>query len=213
MCTWRRSQVHDAIDPCHPPPRACDAVIKAMSQSLRHHRTRAIPEPATPSSSPSMQDYIIYFSLPFRPTNPDFDMLHCHITLICYITFNMSHCFDMLHCFWYATLPHCFDMLHCFCSIALLWYATLSQCFDMLHIATLLLFCYILIYMNAYYIAQSWKWAKWDECGNMDQHYCTINISASNNMKQIGHSIKQPALRAIFLSFLTKFDTHPLFQK
>jgi hypothetical protein len=24
----------------------------------------------------------------------------------------------------------------------------------------------------------------------MDQHYCTIKISALNNMKQIGHSIK-----------------------
>jgi hypothetical protein len=60
----------------------------------------------------------------------------------------------------------------------------------MLHIATFLLFCYILIYMNAYYIAQWRKWAKWDECGNMDQHYCTTKILALNNMKQIVHSIK-----------------------
>jgi hypothetical protein len=55
----------------------------------------------------------------------------------------------------------------------LLWYAT--YCYN-------LLFCYILIYMNAYYIVQSQKWAKWDEYGNMDQHYYTTKISASNNM-------------------------------
>jgi hypothetical protein len=52
-------------------------------------------------------------------------VLHYHIALICYVAFVLLHCFDML--------PHCFDMLH---------------------IATLLLFCYILIYLNAYYIAQ-----------------------------------------------------------
>jgi hypothetical protein len=67
-----------------------------------------------------------------------FHMLHCHIALICYI-FNMLHWFDMLHFF---------DMLHCFC------FATLPHCFDMLHIATLLLFCYILMYINTNYIAQ-----------------------------------------------------------
>jgi hypothetical protein len=50
---------------CRPPPRACDAVIPAMSPNSRHHRTRAIPKPATPSSSPSVQGYIVYFSLPF----------------------------------------------------------------------------------------------------------------------------------------------------
>jgi hypothetical protein len=169
------------------------------------------------SSSPNSQGYIVYFSLFFWAyTNSDFDMLqcriafvllhcfivlHCHISLICYIFFNMSHCFDMLHCHiaWYAALIllccisficyiafdmlHYFEMLHChialICYIAtLLWYATL------------LLFCYILIYINAYYNAQWWKWDQWDECGNIDQHYCTIKISASNNMKQIGYSIK-----------------------
>jgi hypothetical protein len=86
-------------------------------------------------------------------------------------------------------LSHCFDMLHCFCSAALLWYATLLLfCYIALicYIVTLLLFHYILIYMNTYYIAQWQKWAKWDECGNMDKHYCTIKISSSNNMYQIG---------------------------
>jgi hypothetical protein len=123
-----------------------------------------------------------------------FDMLHCHIALICYIAFNMSqcfnmpHCFDMIHCFWYAalhwyaTLPRCFDMLHYFCYDALLWYAILPHCFDMLHIATLLLLSCLLIYMNAYYITRWSKWAKWDDYGNMDRHYCIIKISASNNM-------------------------------
>jgi hypothetical protein len=100
-------------------------------------------------------------------------MLHCHIALIYYIAFVLLHFFDMLHChisfmcFITFVLLHCFGMVHChitlICNIAtLLWYATLPYCFDMLHIATLLLFCYILIYMNAYYIAQWWKWAKWD---------------------------------------------------
>jgi hypothetical protein len=110
-------------------------------------------------------------------------MLHCHIALICYIAFVQLHCFDMLHCH-----------IALICYIAtLLWYATLSHCFDILHwniALTLLLFFYIVIYMNAYYIAQWWKWSKWDEFGNVNQHYCTIKISASNNMKQIGYSIK-----------------------
>jgi hypothetical protein len=151
-----------------------------MLQSLWRCRTHAVPEPTTPSSSPSPQGYnIVYFSLSF---------------------------WAYKSWFWYATLPHCFGMLHCFCSAALLWCATLSQllwydtlsltcliallcyvatllwyatllficcialisyiafvllhCIDMLHchIAliwyTLLLFCYILIYINACYIAQ-----------------------------------------------------------
>jgi hypothetical protein len=131
-----------------------------------------------------------------------FDVQHCHVALICYIAFNMLRCFDMLHCFWYAaflwyaTLPHYFDMLHCFCSAALLWCATFPHCFDMVHClshvallryASLILMCCIAL---IYYIAQWWKRAKWDECGNMGQHYCTIKISASNNMLQMGHSIK-----------------------
>jgi hypothetical protein len=61
----------------------------------------------------------------------------------------MHQCFCSATLLWYATLPHCFDMLHWFWYAALLRYATLPHCFDMLHIATLLLFCYILIYMNA----------------------------------------------------------------
>jgi hypothetical protein len=120
--------------------------------------------------------------------------LTCRIALICYIATllwyaTLPHCFDMLYCFWYAallwyaTLPHCFDMLYCFCSTAFLWYATLSHCFDMLHIATLLLFFYILIYMNAYYITQWWKWAKWDECGNMDQLEMCLPLSFFDMME------------------------------
>jgi hypothetical protein len=179
-------------------PRAHDAVKLMPSLSpLRHHSPQA--RKAT----------ILYiFLCHFGPTNPDFDMLHCHIALICYIafvllhyydvlhchialichiTFNMLHCFDLLHChialicYIAFDMLHCFDILHCFCFVALLWYATLQHCFDMLHIAILLLFCYIMIYMNAYYIAPWRKWTKWDECGNMDQHYYTIKISASNN--------------------------------
>jgi hypothetical protein len=180
-----------------------------MSQSPRCPWLRAVPESTTPSSSLRPQHYIIYFSWSFWAYKSRiwyatllnfvllycFDMLHYHIALICYIAFVLLHFYDMLHCFdilhiatsllfcynvtflWYVTLPHCFDMLHC--HITLICY-----------IATLLLFCYILIYMNTYYIARWQKLAKWDECGNMDQHYCTTKISASNNMKHIGHSIK-----------------------
>jgi hypothetical protein len=40
----------------------------------------------------------------FGPTNPEFDMLHYHIALICYIAFVLLHCFDMLHFFCSAAL-------------------------------------------------------------------------------------------------------------
>jgi hypothetical protein len=170
---WR-PRAHDAIDPapllslwcCQ--PRAVPWPM--MSSTPRRPWARNaifLPEPGTPSTpwrprardvvdpipSPSTQHYIVYFSMSFWT----------YISWIWYAT--LSHCFDMLPCF---------NMLHItilllFCHIALICY-------------TLLLFCYILIYMNAYYIAQWRKWAKWDECGNMDQHYCTIKISASNIM-------------------------------
>jgi hypothetical protein len=96
-------------------------------------------------------------------------LLFCCIALMCYITTLL----------WYATLPLT-------CRIALICYIAfnMSHCFDMLQ--CFLICCIALIC----YIAQWRNWAKWDECGNMDQHYCTIKISASNNMLQIGHSIK-----------------------
>jgi hypothetical protein len=34
----------------------------------------------------------------------------------------------------------------------------------------------------------------------MDQHYCTIKISSSNNMQQIGHSIKLKS-ESIYMKF------------
>jgi hypothetical protein len=119
--------------------------------SLRHCQTHVVPEPA--------RLHCIIFCH-FGPTNPDFDMLHCHIALICYIAFVLPHCFDVLDC--YITLicciafnmSHCFDMLHY--RIALICYIAFDtlHCFDMLHNAILFLLCYILIYTNAYYIAQ-----------------------------------------------------------
>jgi hypothetical protein len=183
LCTRHRSQAHDTVDPRH--SRVRSAVIlpePVMLSSPRCRRAHDAIEPAS-SLSPQRQRLpqarkatIFYiFLCHFGPRNPDFDMLHCHNALICYNAFVLLHCFAVLH-------------YH----IALICYVAfvLLHCFDMLHIATLLLFCYILIYLNAYYIAQWWKWTKWDECGNMDQHYCAIKISASNNMKQIGHLIK-----------------------
>jgi hypothetical protein len=210
-------------EPVLPSTRAVpEPTTPSSSLSPRCHCPHDVLEVTTPSNPcrPWARNAVVLpkparqhcnFFCHFGPTNPDFDMLHCHIALIwyivfvllhyfdvihchialiCYITFNMSHCFDMLHC--HIALICCitFDMLHChidlmlhcFCSTALFLYATLPHCFDMLHIAILLLFYYILIYMNAYYIAQWWRWAKRDECGNMDQHLCTIKISSSNYM-------------------------------
>jgi hypothetical protein len=92
MCTPRRSRAHDAINPCRPwahnaavlpepvmssslrCPRACDT-IKPMS-SLSPQRCR-------PPQACNATLYI--FLCHFGPTNPDFNMLHCHIALICYI--------------------------------------------------------------------------------------------------------------------------------
>jgi hypothetical protein len=165
--SWARDDVHHVPFPspqcrwptpslgpqrCHP-PRAYDV------QSSWCHRIRAILEPRMLSSSLSPQGYIVYFLCHFGPTNHDFDMLHCHIYLICYIDFVLLHCFDVLYCHIALICYIAFDMLHFF---------------DMLH-------CHI---------AQWRKWAKWDECGNMDKHYYTIKISASNNKQQIGNSIK-----------------------
>jgi hypothetical protein len=127
--------------------------------------------------------------------------LTCRIALICYVDFDMLHCFDMLHyhialiCYivtllWYVTLLlFCCIALMCYI-VTLLRYATLPLT------CRIALICYIAFDMLHYFdmlhchIAQWWKWAKWDECGNMDQHYCTIKISASNNIQQIGYLIK-----------------------
>jgi hypothetical protein len=95
---------------------------------------------------------ILYiFLCHFWPTNLNFDMLHCHIALKCYISFVLLHCFDMLHyhialiCYIAFNMSHCFDMLHCFCFVVLLRYATLPHCFDMLH-CHIALICYTLLY-------------------------------------------------------------------
>jgi hypothetical protein len=131
--------------------------------SLQHRRSHAIPEPATPSSSPWPQGCIVYFYLSFwaykswfwYATLPHcFDMLHCHIALICYIAFLLLHCFDMLHChialicytvtFLRYTTLLLFSSIALMCYIAtLLWYGTLPLtcrialicyiAFDMLH--------------------------------------------------------------------------------
>jgi hypothetical protein len=225
----RRPVPSSSLQRCRP-PWAHDI------QSPWRHRTRAVPEPAMSSSSPSLQGYIVYISL--WPTNPDFDMLHCHIAFICHIAFVLLYYFDMLHCIfffvilglqvliliyyiaillwcgalllfhhialicyivtflWYATLfLFCCIALMCYI-ITLLWYATLPLtcrialicyiAFDMLHCFGML-YCFDMLHCH---IAQRRKLAKWDECGNMDQHYCTIKISALNNIKEIGHSIK-----------------------
>jgi hypothetical protein len=218
FCSQRCSRACDAVDPCHPRAHSTvvlpEPVTSLNPRRLWARNTIVLPEPARLHS--------IFFLCHFGPTNPDFDMLHCHIALICYfafillhcfdvlhchialicsISFNILHWFDMLHCFWYvvllwdATLPPRFDMLHCHIALICCIVFVLLHCFDVLH-CHIALICYIAFGMLHYFdmlhchIAQWWKWAKWDECGNMDQHYCTIKILALNNKKQIGHSIK-----------------------
>jgi hypothetical protein len=164
MCTQLHSRAHDAVNPCH--PRAYSTVILAervTPSSPRHPRAHDAIKPML-SLSPQRccphqahKATILYiFLCHFGPTNPDFDMLHSHIALICYIAFVLLHCFDVLHChitlicYIAFNMSHCFDVLHChialicyitlICYIAtllsyatLLWYATLPHCLDMLH--------------------------------------------------------------------------------
>jgi hypothetical protein len=104
--------------------RALDIVEPMLSLSWQHH----CPPQAR-------KDTLNIFLCHFGPTNPDFDVLHCHISLICYIALT---CRIALICYiatllWYATLPHFFDIPHCFYSAALLWCATLPHCFDVLY--------------------------------------------------------------------------------
>jgi hypothetical protein len=115
----RRPRAHDTVEPvsslnpqCCHPPQARKATI------------------------------LYIFLCHFGPTNPDFDMLYCHIALICYIAFVLLHCFDVLHChitlicYIAFNMPHCFDMLHC--HIALIFYIA----FVMLHYIDML-YCHI----------------------------------------------------------------------
>jgi hypothetical protein len=126
----------------HAIPRACSAII------LHEPATYKVCDAVKPAPSLSSQcchppqaykATLYIFHCHFGPMNPDFDMLHCHITLICYIAFVLLHFFDVLHChialicYIACNKSHCFDMLHCFWYVALLWYATLPHCFDMLH--------------------------------------------------------------------------------
>jgi hypothetical protein len=156
LCTMHRSWARDAVDPHRP----------------QAHHVVVLPEPATPSSPwcPRAHDAIepdhplarnvIILTKPtrlhcifchFGPTNLDFDMLHCHIALICYIAFVLLHCFDVLHChialicdiatlLWYA-------ILILICCIALIFYIAfiLLYCFDMLH-CHIAMICYKLLH-------------------------------------------------------------------
>jgi hypothetical protein len=171
------------------PPTSVVVLPEPVMLSNSHrpwaHNVVILPEPARLHS---------IFFCHFGPTNPNFDMLHCHIALICYIAILLWYATLLLFCYIslmfyiatllsYASLPltchialicyiafdilHCFDMLHC--HIALRCYIT----FDMLH-------CFDMLRCH---IARWWKWAKRDECDNTDQHYCTSKISSSNNMK------------------------------
>jgi hypothetical protein len=134
LCTPHHSRACDTVNPCYPQapsafvlpepvtpsspwcPRACDVVEPASSLS---------PQCRCPPWAHKATLYI--FLCHFGPTNPNFDMLHCHIVLICYIAFVLLHCHIALICY-IATLLWCTTLL-LFCCIAfivtLLWYATL----------------------------------------------------------------------------------------
>jgi hypothetical protein len=161
-CSWARHADDHAI----PGP-----IVSSSSSSSR------CLEPVTPSNlrHPWARNTVV---LP-KPTR-----LHCIfffvilglqiLILICYIATLLLFCCIALMC--YITTLISYTTLPLTCHITLICYIAFDtlHCFDMLH-------CHI---------AQWWNWAKWDECDNMEQHYCTIKISASNNMQQIGHSIK-----------------------
>jgi hypothetical protein len=92
LCTPHRSRAHDADDPrrtqAHsvvvlPEPatsRARDVVDLVPSLSLQRRR---------PPQARKATMYI--FLCHFGPINLDFDMLHCHVALICYIAFILLH--------------------------------------------------------------------------------------------------------------------------
>jgi hypothetical protein len=129
------------IQRCSNGPRSCGTIEPVPYLSSQRHR---------PPRAHKVTLYIFLCS--FGPTNPDFDMLHCHIALISCIAFVLLQCFDVLQwhialiCYiatllWYATLL-------LFCNIALiailLWYATLPlTC----HIA---LICYIATFLEVH---------------------------------------------------------------
>jgi glycosyltransferase involved in cell wall biosynthesis len=100
-------------------PRACHTVELAPSLSPQHRR---------PSRARKAILYI--FLCHFRPTNPDFDMLYCHIAFVLLHYFDVLHCHIALICYIAFLLLHCFD-----CHIALIRYIAfnISHCFDMLH--------------------------------------------------------------------------------
>jgi hypothetical protein len=103
-------------------PRAHDIVEPTLSLS---------PQRRHPPQARKATLYI--FLCHFGPTNPDFDILHCDITLTCYIAFVLLHCFCSAALLWYATLPHCFDILHCHNALICYIVFVLLHCFDMLH--------------------------------------------------------------------------------
>jgi hypothetical protein len=100
---------------CHLPIATC-SLCEQMRTFSWPHTARSFIRTCTPLHTARFFDmlhchiflicYIDFVLLHF------FDVLHCHIALICYIVFNMSHCFDILDWFWYA---------------ALLWYAALPH--------------------------------------------------------------------------------------
>jgi hypothetical protein len=110
-----------------------------MPKSPRHHRTRAVPESATPSSSPSPQGYIVYFSIIF---GLQILILICYIAALLWYATLLLFCCIVLMCYiatllWYSTLPlTCHIALICYIT-TLFWYATF------LLICCITLICYI----------------------------------------------------------------------
>jgi hypothetical protein len=121
LCTSHHSRAHDADDLRH--PWAHNIVVLPDPMTFRAHDAikpvvSLSPQRRRPPQARKATLYI--FLCHFGPTNPDFDTLHCHIALICYIAFVLLQCFDVLYChialIYYIAfnMSHCFDMLHCF---------------------------------------------------------------------------------------------------
>jgi hypothetical protein len=105
LCTPRRSRARDANDPR--PPQVHSAIV-LPDPVMSRARNVVVPVPfLSPQCRrpPLARKATLYiFLYHFGPTNPDFDMLHCHIALICYIAFVLLHCFDTLHCIFFFVI-------------------------------------------------------------------------------------------------------------
>jgi hypothetical protein len=86
LCTSRHSRARDTVNPHCPQDRSAVVLPKPVTSRARNGIDPASslsPQSRHPPQARKATMYI--FLCHFGPTNPDFDMLHCHIALIWYI--------------------------------------------------------------------------------------------------------------------------------